>query len=93
MPGPSEVNPRNFRVVEVLYDVDGFSIAWGQSEDGTELLGMRWNGDAIGDPGYPKTFGNPVWFFIPPELSRPFADEIGRIKKSVADPSETTSAN
>ena len=76
MPSPFDVNPRNFHVAEVIYDCDGFSIAWGQSEDGVRLLGMRWNGNGIDDPGYPNRFGNPVWFFIPPELSPLFADQI-----------------
>ena len=94
MPSPSDVNPHNFHVVEVLYDFNGFSVAWGQSEDGTRLLGMRWNGDSPGDPGYPKTFGNPVWFHIPDEISLPLAAQLEQLNGNLAaNPSVTPSTN
>ena len=71
MPQPSEVNPRNFEVIEIIYNLNGFSVAWGVWEDGSHRLAMRWNGEGE-DRGYPKTFGNPVWFMLPNELSLPF---------------------
>lgn len=70
MPSPTDVNPHNFKVLEVIYDLNGFSVAWGIWEDETKRLAMRWNGDGD-DKGYPKTFGNPVWFMLPNELSLP----------------------
>jgi hypothetical protein len=70
MVNPSRVNPKNFQVVEVLYDLNGFSVAWGRYEHGDIQLAMRWNGeDGDEDIGYPNAFGNPMWFMLPPELS------------------------
>lgn len=71
MPEPTDVNPRNFKVLEVVYNLNDFSVAWGIWEDGSHRLAMRWNGEGQ-DQGYPKTFGNPVWFMLPNELSLPF---------------------
>jgi len=31
---------------------------------------MRWNGDDKDDAGYPKTFGNPMWFIIHDDLKQ-----------------------
>ncbi|WP_157719110.1 hypothetical protein [Halopseudomonas salegens] len=70
MPKPEEVNPRNFKVESVVYNDGDFSIAWGEWEDGELHLAMRWNGDE--SPGYPKTFGHPVWFLLPQDLTIPF---------------------
>ncbi len=65
---PEHVNLRNFQVKYVLFDNDDFSIAYGIWEDGKKHLAMRWNGDTEDDPGYPKTFGNPVWFLVTEDL-------------------------
>ncbi|HEY3328082.1 MAG TPA: hypothetical protein VGK14_13085 [Novimethylophilus sp.] len=70
MPRPSEVNPHNFKTEEIVYSLNGFSVAWGIWEDGSHRLAMRWDGEGE-DKGYPKTFGNPVWFMLPAELSLP----------------------
>lgn len=70
MPRPEDVNPHNFHVRHVIYNDSDFSIAWGQWADGNMCIGMRWNGDG-GDAGYPKTFGNPVWFVLPQSLIIP----------------------
>lgn len=67
MPKPEDVNPRNFKVNTVLYNDSEFSIVWGEWEDGTMHLAMRWNGET--DTGYPKTFGHPVWFLLPSVLT------------------------
>ena len=75
MPKPEDVNPWNFEVREVIYDNNGFSVAWGIWEEDNERLAMRWNGDGT-DAGYPKTFGNPVWFLIPEELGLPFSKTL-----------------
>lgn len=75
MPNPTDVNPSNFRVQSVLYSSVEFSVAWGDwaaPEGRVRRLAMRWNGDEKGNAGYPKTFGHPVWFQIPPELSLTF---------------------
>lgn len=67
MPNPTDVNPHNFKVDSIVYNADGFSIAWGEWHDGTMHLAMRWNGES--DAGYPKTFGHPVWFLLPDVLT------------------------
>lgn len=68
MPNPEDVNPRNYQVRQVIYNDGEFSIAWGEWEDGTMRVAMRWNGEGD-NAGYPKTFGNPVWFQLPEDLS------------------------
>ena len=88
MPAPNEVNPRNFQVLRVLYDDGEFSVVRGTWEDGTARLAMRWNG-AGDDAGYPKTFGNPVWFVLPPPLtgaiSRALPGETGSNPDSIIE--------
>lgn len=81
MPQPNEVNPHNFHVEEVIYNLNGFSVAWGVWEDGSRCLGMRWNGEGE-DKGYPKTFGNPVWFMLPKELSLPLLKALDAYRPS-----------
>ena len=81
MPHPSEVNPRNFEVKEIIYNLNGFSVAWGIWEDGTYRLAMRWDGEGQ-DKGYPKTFGKPVWFMLPTELSLPMLKALDAYKPS-----------
>ena len=76
MPSPSEVNPRKFKVEQIVYNLNEFSIAWGVWEEDSHRLAMRWNGDDR-DMGYPKTFGYPVWFVLPTELSLPILQAIG----------------
>jgi hypothetical protein len=60
---PKNVNPSNFEQLEIIYDNDDFSIAYGIFEKGDKCIAMRWNGH-LDDPGYPKTFGHPMWFII-----------------------------
>ena len=61
---PENVNPRNFNVKSIIYNNDEFSIAYGKFEKGDNCIAMRWNGEDNNDAGYPKTFGNPMWFII-----------------------------
>jgi hypothetical protein len=68
MPKPDDVNPHNFKVQQIIYNTNEFSIAWGEWEDGVMHIGMRWNGEGT-EAGYPKTFGHPVWFIIPEVLT------------------------
>lgn len=75
MLSPREVNLHNFKVLEIIYDLNGFSVAWGIWVDGTKRLAMRWNAEGE-DKGYPKTFGNPVWFMLPNELSLPILQSL-----------------
>lgn len=71
MPSPTTVNPHNFKVKSVIFDNNVFSVAIGTWKNQTNMLAMRWNGDDSGDAGYPKTFGNPVWFVIHEDLNQP----------------------
>ena len=86
-PEPSVVNPHNFKVVEIIYNLNGFSVAWGIWEDDTYRLAMRWNGEGD-DKGYPKTFGNPVWFMLPQELSLPILQSLGAYQGSHRAPTQ-----
>jgi hypothetical protein len=56
-------------VAEIIYNDGEFSIAYGrwQNQPGRHL-GMRWNGDTEDDAGYPKVFGNPMWFLLTSDL-------------------------
>ena len=42
---PENVNPGNFELIEIIYDNNEFSIAYGIFEKGNKCIGMRWNGD------------------------------------------------
>ena len=72
---PKDVNPGNFTVDRIIYTDDTkehFSIAVGTwNDDGTVRFAMRWNGDETNpdDKGYPKVFGNAMWFQLPPDLA------------------------
>lgn len=75
MPRPHEVNPRNFTVSKVLYNAKGFSIVYGQWQDGNYHLAMRWDGEP-GQLGFPQSFGNPTWLLLPDELSVPITKAL-----------------
>ncbi len=63
---PENVNPNNFKVIHVLYDNSDFAVAYGRWKNECNSLAMRWNGEE--DAGYPKTFGNPMWFIVDDKL-------------------------
>jgi len=73
---PENVNPNNFAVEKIIYNDTEFSIAFGQWESGTRSIGMRWNGVDDNDAGYPKVFGNPMWFLIPEYLAKIFVKSL-----------------
>lgn len=73
---PEKVNPRNFEIDEIIYDNDDFSIAYGKFENGENCIAMRWNGYGDSDKGYPKTFGNPMWFIIDNRLKQIFIKSL-----------------
>jgi hypothetical protein len=71
VPRPEEVGHAKFPVEQVLYDDGHFSVAYGWWEEEQEQrIGMRWNGQGE-DAGYPKLFGNPVWFLLPECMTIP----------------------
>ncbi|EJB8453343.1 TPA: hypothetical protein ACMDVV_003218 [Vibrio parahaemolyticus] len=54
-----------FKVVDIIYNKDGFAIAKGYWDGNKELsLACRWHDDGI---GYPQTFGKPQWMLLPSE--------------------------
>ncbi|MDM8568533.1 hypothetical protein QUF50_03270 [Thiotrichales bacterium HSG1] len=68
MPKPTDVNPGNFKVKKVLFDNGSFSVAYGIWKNKNKVIAMRWNGSDEEDKGYPKTFGNPMWFIVHDDL-------------------------
>ena len=75
---PQDANPQNFQVDKIIFNNQDFSISYGQWQDGNKSLAMRWNGD-IHDPqdkGYPKTFGNPMWFLVDSDLTIPILKSL-----------------
>tara|TARA_A200000113_G_scaffold111784_2_gene100362 strand:- start:2958 stop:3218 length:261 start_codon:yes stop_codon:yes gene_type:complete len=58
---------KRWKNTEVAFDDGNFSVVKGEyrHDDGTwrSTMGVRWNGtDGV---GYPKLFGNPVFFVVP----------------------------
>lgn len=76
MTDPNIVKPRKFSVKKVIYDVNGFSIAFGEWDGHRTCLGMRWNGDTDA-AGFPSVFGNPQWFMVSQEFTIPILKVIG----------------
>ncbi|MBP5511251.1 MAG: hypothetical protein J6Z49_10065 [Kiritimatiellae bacterium] len=67
-----DVRPGNWSNVTDLYDNGDFSVIWGNYDGNPKKsLGTRWNGAwDKDDMGYPKTFGNPVWYVEPDILAK-----------------------
>lgn len=72
MPIPEFVNHGGFTVQKIVFDDGAFSVAWGVNYDSQKQLGMRWNGGDGGSKplGFP-TYKDPLWFFLPKELTIP----------------------
>lgn len=85
---PKKVKPAKFYEHTVIYDKNGFSIAYGYwEEEGDYRLAMRWNGE--GDSiGYPSQGGNPLWFQLPSEEI--WTAEILKALKNIESFKETT---
>lgn len=82
MPKPQDVRPNNFTLKKVLFDNGGFSVACGVWEGNPNTLVMRWNGDDGDDKGYPKTFGNPMWFVVHDDLKSAIIKGIAEVDPS-----------
>lgn len=82
---PENANPSNFKVDKILFNNGSFSIALGIWESSSKKLAMRWNGDITNedDKGYPKTFGNPMWFILDDEIKLPLLKSILGMKNSI----------
>ena len=76
MPKPQDVNPGNFKVIKILFDNKEFSVAYGLWENNQKVIAMRWNGDEDKNMGYPKTFGNPMWFIVHNDLKSMIIKEL-----------------
>ena len=86
MPKPEAVNPKNFNVENILFDNGQFSIAIGTWHGDTKnALAMRWNGNDTDDKGYPKTFGNPMWFIIHEDLKQPIIQALMQNDKNIVN--------
>lgn len=69
MPAAIEVQHKKWNDVTVLLDTGEFSFISGYYMGSKTLnIAMRWNGEG-NDPGYPKLFGNPVWFNLPKSMN------------------------
>lgn len=71
------VNHRKFTVISIIYENDDFAVAFGEWEEKELVIGMRWTGgNDDKNIGYPKTFGNPVWFLLHEKLNSPFLKSL-----------------
>ena len=84
---PNKARPKKFQCFEVLYNYNGFAIAWGwgkfgedkkDNKESTKRLAMRWNGKR-NEVGYPHQGKYPTWFMLPDELSIPLILSIPTI--------------
>ena len=66
----------------ILYDSGIFTVAIGRYEDTDNTLLMRWNGEAESSKGYPKAFGNPMWFRVEDNLVLGILTSLLAIEKS-----------
>ena len=78
---PENVNPSNFKVDNILFDNGSFSIAYGKWLGKETRIAMRWNGDD-NESGYPKHFGNPVWFLIDHNLNTSVLKSLLEVKSA-----------
>ncbi|MCG3167385.1 MAG: hypothetical protein POELPBGB_03175 [Bacteroidia bacterium] len=70
MPIPEDVNPQKFKVIDVLFNHDDFSISVGTwTPNNSTQIAMRWNEGEDGN-GYPKVFAHPQWFIISGDVAR-----------------------
>ena len=53
-----------FETIHILYERNGFTIAWGEFEE-EPTLAMRWANEGI---GFPQSRGKEAWLVIPQEL-------------------------
>ena len=87
MKNPTEVNPNNFQVKQILFtsEDDTFSIAYGIWHGEKNVLAMRWNGKPQDpkDVGYPKTFGNPMWFIVHDDLLQPIVHALANVDQQL----------
>ena len=70
MPQPQDVNPEKFKVINVLFNHNDFSISVGTwTPNNSTQIAMRWNDGDDGN-GYPKVFAHPQWFLISDDVAR-----------------------
>jgi hypothetical protein len=91
MPAAAEVRPAKWTNVTDLFDNGEYSVISGVYDNGTQrVLGERWNGDESDPQGFPKLFGNPVWYVVPGFLDiailHALLDELARPNVVVPSP-------
>lgn len=80
-----DVRPGKWSDVKDLYDDGEMSLILGRYDSNVLYdVGIRWNGTSNDDLGYPKCFGNPVWFVLPPKLVLPVLHSIH--ERTLVDP-------
>ena len=74
---------KHWRLGEVIYKGEGWSVAEGQWEhEGhwDDTLAIRWNGGE-GELGNPQSRGLPTWFILPDELEGAVREGIAKLSK------------
>ena len=78
--------PKAFvRSVEVLYNYNRPTNGWSVARinwDGTETIGIRWNGDENSGIGNPQSRGNATWFIVPEPLQQTILEKIEELSHS-----------
>lgn len=66
---PENVKPSICPDAIILYKSKAFAVANGKYDGVENVLLMRWNGGEESSMGYPKAFGNPMWFVVEDKLA------------------------
>ena len=72
---PEDVNHKKFETKKILYNGNGFSVAYGIWEGGSHVIAMRWNGEGE-EVGYPNYGKYPMWFIIHDDLMIPILKSL-----------------
>jgi len=80
---PTKVRPKKFPYFKVLYNYNGFAIAWGEfDKTPPKRLAMRWNETESNEVGFPCQGKNPTWFMLPEELTVPLVNALRDVKSA-----------
>jgi hypothetical protein len=84
---PEQVtSPRDrWTLREVIYTTDEWAVAVGQWDDDPDAVCIRWNMYGPSDRGFPVCGRYPVWFRLPPDLSRVVLSEANNLQQRVGE--------
>ena len=84
---PQNVNASDFKVESILFNKNGFSIAYGKWRDNDyNSIAMRWNNGGKNNIGFPNIYGNPKWFLIEDDIiANPIMKSLLGLEGSNAD--------